>query len=306
MSSSFSWNIPEILQGNPSVANTFFEEMLASHVSLANFEIAKKRCDFFDREDLSPEDFQELPISLSNKEKTLTGWAGIRFRNLDPNTPFVACTLFQDPSQVLLDPALQTFLSQMLFEKFRAFEPHGFTLRSFLKAKDVQGDFDIWNTYLFRKLNESLVPKTTIKIEKTTQIKQLDYVRFEAQYQFWRLLNGELSKWVMATSQEEFEDSIAAGLCYTAYNEQKEWVGIVAGLPEDYYGYQGVSTLELFVFPAYQGKGYGQAMQAAFQNELSKNYAVLWGSIYSKNEPSLKTAQVCKRQWVESEYFLPF
>ncbi len=303
--------VPTLLRGEDSTCTAYLKDQIELHEKLTQASLAKERHELFQRPHATPEDYKERRFHFTYNQQRYEGWAGIRFRNLDPNTPFVACTLLQDPAFLLKDIRARQALAHRLQQESEVFSPHGFTLRSFVAPEQVEPGFAIWNTYWWRRLKAGSAPAEPgpfpqkITLQPVRTFAELDYERFEAQYQLWRLLHPELAKWVSPADREEFEQSLEHQLVYTGHLPDGEKVGLIAGLPENYYGHEGVSVLELFVFPTYQGKGYGKALQGAFQEVLAPRFATFWGTIHSDNVASQATARSCGRQCVEWEYFFP-
>lgn len=322
----FDWQLSPIL-GNATHQQVsrqrYFKSLWDAHEELSTTEVAAARCRFFDIADTTPTDYVEQAITLTLPDRPpITGWAGIRFRNLDARTPFVAVSLTLDP-QAFLQPAALQALHDFLQPRYSRFVPHGFTLRIPVSASHLEAlqntpdqaptaiPHQVWNTYWFKALS-TLNPAPNPSQVQLVPLKNLedphfDYARFHAQHQLWRLLHGNLAPWIEAASEEELAESCQAKLCYLAYTSQNEPIGIVAGQVDDYYGIQGVSVLELFIYPSYQGKGYGKAMQLLFQERLkAQGHTALWGSIHAENLASWHTARACGRTMVEQECFFPF
>ena len=327
---AFNWQLPPVLDTHTeqeTFRQRYFRELWEAHAELGTPEDAQARCQFFDITGTTPADYAEQSLSLTLPNQVHTsGWAGIRFRNLDARTPFVAVSLTQDP-QLFLQPAFLQALQTFLQPRFASFAPHGFTLRiptlssptshTPSKATTVI-PHQVWNTYWFADLHtlsrswENDTSGKTLPAIQLVPLKSLDdprfdYTRFHAQHQLWRLLHGDLASWITPASPEELAESCQHQLCYLAYTPQHEPIGIVAGQPDNYYGIPGVSVLELFIYPTYQGKGYGKAMQHLFQQRLrAQGHTAMWGSIYAENTASWHTARACGRVMVEQECFFPF
>lgn len=330
----FDWQFPPMLDKvlektrvQHNARQHYFEHLWEAHEELSSHEVAQARCQFFDIPQTTSADYAEQKISLDLPDGgSTTGWAGIRFRNLDPRTPFVTVSLTQDP-QLFLQAAPLRALQDVLQPRFAPFAPHGFTLRipsisSPTSALPSQAPTSIphqvWNTYWFTHLpalarseengtSGKPLPSLQLKPLKSLDDPGFDYARFHAQHQLWRLLHGDLAPWITPASAEELAESCQNQLCYLAYTPQQEPIGIIAGQSDNYYGIQGVSVLELLIYPTYQGKGYGKSMQQLFQQRLSaQGYTALWGSIYAENPASWHTARACGRVMVEQECFFPF
>lgn len=310
--------LPRLSQGNLERHQQAWQDRLAKHRELAQADVAAERQAFFNLPHIPAERYRETPWA----HQDLSGWMGIRFRNLDPRTPYVELWIAQAPEHALRPQNLAA-LKQQVLEYYGIFDPLGFTLRvPVSQARQTQVDQDctrahleiphkVWSNYWAGPLHSlkaaiSAQKKSAIRLSPAS-IDNFDHARFQAQHQFWRLLNGPLAPWVEAAQPEELQDSMHHGLCFEAYNAQNEKVGLIAGLPEGYAGHPGILMLEEFIYPMYQQQGYGMAMQSAFIDNLYAHQpaeSLLWGTIYAENEASWRTARACGRKVVEQECFI--
>ncbi len=301
--------VPTFLQGNALRLQDYLTASVEEHQKCSELDVAEARRAFFQLTQPSAADYLEHPLQLALAGEDCSGWAGIRFLNLDPQTPFVACTLSLDPFKLLQNPAQRELLLKTLAQQFSIFKPHGLTLRLFQEPSPVLAPFQVWNRYWLRDLRQSppTVLQTPLELKRVTDLDRLDYPRFVAQHQFWRLVNPELAAWVHPAAADEFEESIAQGLCYQAFHEGQP-IGLIAGLEADYYGRSGVSVLEFMVYPGFQNQGFGKLIQGLFQAELAQrsDCELIWGTIHADNQASQRTAQACGRCSVEWEVFVPF
>src|SRR5690606_346984 len=83
------------------------------------------------------------------------------------------------------------------------------------------------------------------------------------------------------------------------------FAGIIAGSHREYHGLAGVSIMEEILFNPFRSKGHGVHIQRAFTKRIQGFSRLLWGTISSKNEPSLKTALKNGRRITEVDYLLP-
>lgn len=316
----------------PGARQLYFEQLWESHRELSDPAVAEARWQFFAISNTTPADYIEQAFQLTLPSlPAISGWTGIRFRNLDVGTPFVTVSLNTNP-QILLQPEHLQILRQELAPRFARFSPHGFTLRipvplahrEALQKMPQQAPtatpHQVWSTYWLRRFKDLTPAVSTEDSARSASSSPIvlsplhsledprfDYERFQAQHQLWRLLHQNLAPWVEAASAEELAESGAHDLCYLAHTPQHEPIGLVAGQRDNYYGLPGVSILELFVYPTYQGKGYGKALQSLFQQQLmAQGHMAIWGSIHAENEASWRTARACGRRLVEQECFFPF
>lgn len=301
--------VPAGLQGDTLRLQGYLTGIVAEHEQLSQPEVAASRQAYFQLEKPALADFLERDLELNLVGEDVCGWAGIRFLNLDPQTPFVTCTLSLDTAQLLESPSQRAALLKTLAEHFAIFQPHGLTLRLFQEPGPEAAPFQVWNRYWLRDLIQSppAAIESPIQLKPVIDPASLDYSRFVAQHQFWRLINPDLADWVHPADALDFEASIEQGLCYQALLDGQP-IGLIAGLSEDYYGRSGVSVLEFMVYPSFQKKGYGNMIQSLFQLELAQrpDCELIWGTIHADNAASQRTAQACGREAVEWEVFVPF
>lgn len=306
---ALSQHVPPYLQGNSERLEAYLTDLLSSHQELSQPDVAAARQAFFALKRPQAADYQEQELTLSVADTSYSAWAGIRFRHLNPQEPFVSCSLSLKPLEILADSTLRQALLQSIYAHFAIFQPHGVTVKLFQAPTQQLQPYQVWNRYWLRELSQvdSGYSSPAIRLESVPDLASLDYPRFLAQYQFWALLQPELASWVQPASAEELADSMAEGLCFQALLDDQP-IGLIAGLNQDYYGHRGVSVLEFLVYPAFQGKGYGKVMQHLFQARLAQrgDSDVIWGTIHAENEASQRTAQACGRQPLEWEVFLPF
>lgn len=290
------------------LSDLHFQRLWQEHSDLAALSVASERHAFFALP-VAPAAYQEHAFSLGDSPTEIEGWMGIRFRNLDARAPFVALLTRQDPLPLLQNPVLYQALIAQIHKHYGCFSPHGFTL-ALAAPSDTEGldlpPHQVWNqTWATSLQTRPGLAHRPIHLQALTQLSDLDAERFQNQYQFWRLLHPDLAPWVQAANPEELSESMAAGLCFYALSPEGETVGLIAGLPSDDVGQPGVLMLEAFIYPTYQGQGYGKAMQAQFIQHLCTrpHLNMLWGSIHADNIASWRTARACGREIIEQEYF---
>lgn len=293
-----------------------FEKQWQERIELAEIAVALERHAFFELP-VEPHDYLEHPFQLTlpvnetaapQTPEFIEGWLGIRFRNLDARTPFVDILTRQNPQLLWQHPSLQAQILALIHTHYAKFAPHGFTLTLPVSEQvPFLPSHQVWSQVWWQALAQcpSLAHRP-LHLHKLQGFDALDFERFQSQYQFWRLLHQDLAPWVQAASEEELQQSIAAGLCYRACTPEGEEVGLIAGLPSPYRDQHGVLMLEEFIYPTYQGQGYGKALQAEFIETLQHSqYEAIWGTIHSENTASWRTAQACGRQLTEQECFFP-
>lgn len=263
---------------------------------LGEIEVARKRQQFFGIDHTKPEDYLERMIEIDSDRLLI---CGIRFKNLDPSFPFVEI----HPSfRLNLNDIEQ--IKKILRETFKIFPFLGFTVRNVIDDDVKQSNQpEIWSNYVVGEIErlKEILPKAPLLVLE--QPKELYiYQQYLDEYATWRAENLELSHFVKEESEEDLQKALSQHLYFTAHISGQV-AGIIAGLPEDYYGFPAVNLIDEFLFKDFRGRGLAAQLQGEFIQRLSDSYRFIWGTIHNKNIPSLKTALKCGRRVFEREYF---
>lgn len=274
-------------------ARRYLARCFAERLELALPEICQQRQRAFGFK-VQAQDYAERLLELPGSGHLL---AGIRFRNLDPDFPFI---------ELASDLAWSAFFARLpeikarLKESFKAFEPLGLTLR--LPASLTPPSEALsWNLWL---VGRPQAPDDPAGLELNRPAQPMDYARYLAQYRLWGSFNPELAQWVSPESESSLLQAFEAGLYYQL-QRGAEQLGLIAAHAADYYDRSGAYLVEQLIFPVYQGKGYAKLQQRLFQAQLLGAYECIWGTIHADNQASLRTAQACGRQLSEREIYLP-
>lgn len=129
------------------------------------------------------------------------------------------------------------------------------------------------------------------------------YEWYESQYSQFLKTQSELSKWVKPNSLETLEDSRKEGLLKYIKIED-ELVGLIAAEKSSLLGHSGFYFNEIFMCEKWQGKGLAKSAQRKFVTEICSDDEFVWGTIYSENLPSYRTALANIRRPVRYECFI--
>ena len=259
-------------------------------------EIYTERFNYFKLDGTTAKDFRERILELKNDQFIM---AGIRFKGLNVKKPFISIVAnFEIKSDRLL------VLAELIKKEFSVFNPIAFQFRSSSEVELIAPGLSI-DRYTVVGTIENLIRQKLPEHKETVEIVKLNNTDFYADYlneykNFHDKINN-LKDEVKPESLEDFKDAICNQLLYKIFINGKH-AGIIAGSAFDYYGVKGVCILEEILYSSFKGKGYGAYLQKEFAKKLQGRYQLLWGTISSLNQPSLKTALRNGRKVEEIEY----
>ena len=281
------------------IVDSIFRE-LDELLELSLTEVCLKRFEFFKIPETSPDYFSERVISLNDSEFII---AGIRFRGLDVNQPFVSVI----PSKADLKENDLDQICNLVRKEFASFNPRYVQMTSSPKSSlgknrgsvdryTVVGDMSMM---LGNPIDGS---NAVIELQAPEQIDFYDL--YLQEYEIFHHQTPSLKLEVRAESLEDLKQSMSDGLLFKILINGTV-AGVIAGLDRDYHGLNGVSILEEILFHQFRGRGHGVHIQRAFSNRIKAKANLLWGTISHMNEPSLRTALKNGRQITEVDYFFP-
>jgi hypothetical protein len=222
--------------------------------------------------------------------------AGVRFKNLDLNFPFIA--LYANFS---LDCATIQRLALRLKSEFKAVRPLGFTFDQ--APGSVQG-IPVWSHVVFgRQLNQSASLPGELKI--TWPLSFAHYTEYRDEYIRHLDKVPGLKGFVRIEPEKDLQTAAEKGLLLQVEDEKGNFLGIIAGQEQKLYGLQCLYIFEIFLCERVQGRGYAPNLQRSFLQHLHSRFSYVWGNIHDHNSPSLKTAQRAGRKIIQSEFFFP-
>lgn len=259
-------------------------------------EVYIERFNYFKLDGTTAKDFRERILEVE-KDKFIM--AGIRFRGLNVNRPFISIVAnFAITSDRLLG------LAQLIKKEFSIFKPIAFQFHLPSEVELIAPELGIDRYTIAGTLENIIEHKTPERIE-TVEIFELSNTEFYDdylnEYKIFHEKNHNLKDEVKPESLEDFKEAIDNQLLYKVIIENKH-AGIIAGSAFNYYGIEGVCILEEILYDSFKGKGHGVYLQKEFAKKLRGRYQLLWGTISSLNQPSLKTALRNGRKVEEIEY----
>lgn len=259
-------------------------------------EVYTERFNYFKLKGTTAEDFRERIIEIE-KDKFIL--AGIRFRGLNVDRPFISIvTSFEITNNRLYN------LAEVIKNEFSIFKPNSFQFQLpseiALTAPELEIDrFTVVGSV--KKITDHCLPERSEIVEIVELNNTVFYEGYIKEYKIFHEKNIYLKDEVKPESAEDFNEAIRNKLLYKIMIDNKH-AGIIAGSPFNYYGIQGVCILEEILYDSFKGKGLGIYIQKEFSKKLIGRYDLLWGTISSLNQPSLKTALRNGRKIEEIEY----
>ena len=263
---------------------------------LSQPEVYIERFNYFKLDRTTAEDFRERILDVE-KDKFIM--AGIRFRGLNVNKPFISIVANFEITNDRLSS-----LAKLVKNEFSVFKPIAFQFHLPSEVELIAPGIGI-DRYTIVGSVEKLIERKLPRRVETIEIVELNNTEFYddylSEYKIFHDKNQNLKDEVKPESLEDFKEAISNQLLYKVIIEDKH-AGIIAGSAFDYYGIKGVCILEEILYDSFKGKGLGAYLQKEFAKKLRGRYQLLWGTISSLNQPSLKTAFRNGRKVEEIEY----
>lgn len=287
--------LPEQIRTSPAF-HPAVQEHAGALARLAQPELCARRKDLI-KSELAADEFRER-VLFEDGAKVVLG--GIRFRNLDPEFPFVEVNASFDP----FEPKLIEHVASVARQQFGGFAPKGILA---VGPPDVA-----LSTGVERWTHAVCGPSTTtcsalLPAELTFSFPaRVDfYDAYGAAYARWQATSPGLSGFVRAEPRGDLEASAAEGLV-ASFADAAGWCGVVAAREEALYGTQALYIYEIFLVERWRGKGVAKAIDAALVSNVANRYCLVWENIHSENWPSLRVALARGRSVLETEYFFPY
>lgn len=256
--------------------------------TLSTDDVCQKRYARFEIPGSVPKDFQERIISLENGDFIL---AGIRFRNLELDRPFVSA--WSSSSKTSTD-----IITDCIKKEFSIFKP------KFLEMRLPHSNF--YDANIDRLVVAGLIKEMPNLHSEKVQLRaalSIDfYDRYLEEYEAFYKKDPELRHEVRTESPDGFDEPLKEGLLFKVFINEK-FAGIMAGQKSDLYGRKGLCVYEELLFQKFKGQGYGPLVQNAFAKKFENEFELLWGTISPLNYRSLKTAFRNGRKITEADYF---
>jgi hypothetical protein len=225
--------------------------------------------------------------------------AGIRFRNLDPEWPFVEVNADFD----LLRSDTLPEISELARHAFHPFSPKGVQF-SGQPEDPTDNGAAVW-THAVLGRTDAAAPVGQHDVEITFPRNVTFYEEYLDAYATWAHANSGLKAFVKPESKEDLEEAAQAGLLAVA-RDSAGWCGVVAASMAPFFGTTAGYIFEVLVTERRRGQGLGRSIDSALMRRLSKCCIYVWEDIHDRNVASFRTAARQGRRAVRTDYFVPF
>lgn len=228
--------------------------------------------------------------------------AGIRFLNMQP-FPYVE---LQGNFSFLEAADLEDF-GRAARELFSSFKPRGFLFRDRMSAPALRNQrWEVWDCVIGGPLPPSeLAEDTPAGLEIVKADVFAPYATYLTEYAEWAAETPELAPHLRTESKEDLDRSAKAGLLYEVRFEG-QWAGVIAAHERPYYGRPAIYLFEKFLTKDARGLGLSKFVENMFLKKMAPRYSWVWGLIYRKNLPSLRSSLPQGRVPMEASYFVAY
>ena len=284
-------HLPGVIIENSNYLTSVREE-ISDLDQLASEEVYKSRAEFLN---LSV-DASELRDRVLLNENNKIILAGVRYRNLDAEFPFIELNANFD-----FDESNLVDIQKLVHSEFRAISPQGFTF------KQAPGEIKMtkaWSHIVFGKTHLTNPSSAESHLEFEWPRSFDDYSTYRAEYERFLEASPELQGYVRVEPEEALKKSATKGLMMVV-SDQFGTAALLAGHERELYGLKCLYLGENFVTERWRGKGLASWLQSVYLTSLRDRYEYVWGHIYAGNLPSLKAALACGREIIQTEFFCP-
>jgi GNAT superfamily N-acetyltransferase len=260
---------------------------------LNSTEVKEGRASHFAIKGAVPADYAERILRLDNDRLALYG---VRHKGGNRDLPFINLRVnFEINSR---EEVLAIF--EKISEELKVFKPIEISFWSNKPIGKVGSCYVVVATE--RIMNQKPWPKED-EIEFKA-IENTDYYNwYKDEYEKFNEDRLDLKDWVTVNTEQDMEECMEDGLLHLV-EYQGQRIGLVAAEESDLVGHEGFYFHELLIAKEFRGQGLAKAMQRKYVSELAPDSEYVWGTIYSENEPSFKTAQANGREKVRYECFI--
>jgi hypothetical protein len=227
--------------------------------------------------------------------------SGLRYRNLDPEFPFVAVKTTTRVNDV---KALDALAGQVA-TAYRGVGVRGFT---FSEQPGLElPHTESWATVVAGSLSRAAAAGRQ-DLDGSLQLSWPEaatevFTDYQDEHHRWRTESPELAPFVPASDEEELQDAADQGLLMVL-RDSDGFAGVAAATISPLFGRRAVYMMEMFLAQRLRGKGLASKVESAFLGGQPSGADTVWGHIYAGNLPSLCTAQKLERRAVQQEYFV--
>lgn len=245
------------------------------------------------------------PRLLSTAGGAAHAVAELRFKGMDRAQPFVELSCFSCDT-----PAQLAELALGALAAFAPFDPR--RVRVGLRAADaaalaavglrVEADLHTLAESLHVLRSREELPAPRLELRAIHDVRE-SYEYYASLFESFEASCPDIARELYCSSLEEFADMASYEKSFEAFLEGHR-VGLVAATPGELWGHPGWVMHEECLAAEHRGRGLGVDLQRALLTHLDGEQGVLWGTIHSRNVPSLRTAQRHGRKIVQTHYWL--
>jgi len=229
--------------------------------------------------------------------------AGIRFRGLDMERPFVAI-LHRTKNFESEDELRMTM--RIIAAEFAVFAPKAVLF--YRSSEDTSFPLPaehVDKRILMGAMSDiaAVPPVADISIVKATVLDF--YERYASEYAVVTERNADFLRTETAELESDMEECIRDHFTYKIFIAG-EFAGVFIAAKQTFLGASGYYVIENLLFEKFRGKGFGPSVQGVVAREFAKlGGKVLFGSIYPSNLPSYKGALGSHRIDIGGNYMVP-
>jgi hypothetical protein len=231
--------------------------------------------------------------------------AGIRFRNLEPDFPFIAIEQSGIPIGTIAEPAALVAELRTAFSEFR---PRALSFHHPshlpLRVANARGDRHVM-IGAARSMVAQPPPFGLDRVRLAASAGLASFERYTALYD--RIF--EERPWLRGVVRVETRETLKA--CYQQglmfdIEVDGEWRGLIAGCEDAIVGVNGIQVVEIVLSRQARGGGLGVAVQRRFAEEVGARdpSAVILGIIDDANLPMRRTAERAGRTDVGASFLV--
>ena len=227
--------------------------------------------------------------------------SGLRYRNLDPEFPFVAV---KSTARVNNAEAVDTLAAQVA-EDYRGVGVRGLTFWE-QPGLDLPSA-ESWATVMAGPLGvaaradgRDLAGTVAVSWPEAATEIFADYSR---EHRAWRYETPELASFVSESVLDGLQEAADQGMLMSLRDDHG-FAGLAAATVAPLFGRRAVCMLDMFLTERLRGKGLAPAVQSTFLAGQRSGADTVWGHIHAGNAPSLRAAQKLGRRPVQQEYFV--
>ncbi|MDQ0756568.1 hypothetical protein [Arthrobacter sp. B3I4] len=247
---------------------------------------------------VSVEDMTERLLETSD-ERTVV--SGLRYRNLDPDFPFVAVKTTARVNGLSAVNALAAQVSGA----YRGVDLRGFTFWEQPGLEEL--DAESWATCMAGSLSAAtrtgerdLPGFLTISWPEAAGEVFPDY---QHEHQAWRSDAPGLAPFVSESDLEGLQEAADQGLLMSLRDDHG-FAGLAAATISPLFGRRALCMLDILLSKRLRGRGLAAAVQSSFLAGQRSGADTVWGQIHAENQPSMRTARKLDRRAVQQEYFV--